>query len=160
MAAGIALIPSTTIPTFLTASFTGMPCPIIRPHLKLRLCSLVQVTIISPIPANPLNVIGIQPIAPPSMDNSERPRVIRAAFALSPYPRPDEIPDARATIFFSAPHSSIPWISIFVYTRIVDEVKDFCTRSAIEISSQAATMVVGRSAATSSACVGPERATR
>ena len=61
-------------------------------------------------------------------------------------------------MFFKAPQSSTPLISIFVYTRIDLPVHIFCTSSATADSSQADTIVVGRSTATSSAWVGPDRA--
>lgn len=42
------------------------------------------------------------------------PLVINAAFALSPYPNPSEIPAANAIIFLIAPQSSTPIISVEV----------------------------------------------
>ena len=60
------------------------------------------------MPARPENVSGSAPSASPRRAISARPRVMRAALALSPYPRPSPIPVAMAMMFFTALASSTP----------------------------------------------------
>ena len=49
---------------------------------------------------------------------SARPRVIRAARALCPKPRPSEMPQAMASTFFSAPPSSTPAQALGLGSRV------------------------------------------
>ena len=84
MAAGRALMPSTTMPTSFTACSGLSPLPMRMPARLLRLCMLVAVTIRSPMPARPAKVWMLQPMATPRRAISAMPRVIRAARALSP----------------------------------------------------------------------------
>ena len=60
------------------------------------------------MPARPKNVSGSAPAASPSRAISASPRVISAAFALSPTSRPSHAPAASAITFFAAAHSSTP----------------------------------------------------
>ena len=69
------------------------------------------------------------------------------------------MPTPRAITFFRAPLSSTPLMSGLVYTRMQVLLNTSCTKRAASSSGQADTMVVGRSSATSSAWVGPLRAT-
>ena len=69
------------------------------------------------MPASPAKVTCWPPIAHPSRVSSARPRVITAARVLSPVPRPSAMPDAMAITFLSAPATSQPITSGFVYTR-------------------------------------------
>ena len=85
------------------------------------------------------------------------PLVIRAAFVLSPQPRPSLTPAARAMTFLSAPPSSIPKISGLVYTRKTDDINKFWMCSAVCLSFAPTTTVVGMPRLTSSAWLGPER---
>jgi hypothetical protein len=76
---------------------------------------------------------------------------------LSPKPSPSQIPAARAIMFLTLPESSTPRISVFVYI-LKESVEKFAwTFSARDKFSEAATIVVGISRETSSACDGPER---
>jgi glycerol-3-phosphate dehydrogenase (NAD(P)+) len=75
---------------------------------------LRQVTIKSPIPLSPENVSELTPIATPKRVISAIPRVISAAFELSPKPIPSHIPAAIAITFFSDPPSSTPLMSLLV----------------------------------------------
>ena len=74
----------------------------------------MHVTIKSPIPANPKKVFDLAPNFLPSSDISFRPRVISAAFVLSPYPTPSQNPAAIAITFFADPAISTPSISVLV----------------------------------------------
>ena len=65
------------------------------------------------MPARPRNVESRAPADAPRRLISARPRVMSAAFALSPKPRPSDIPAARAITFLAAPHSSTPTRSSF-----------------------------------------------
>ena len=59
------------------------------------------------------------PSATPSLVISARPRVMSAALALKPSPKPSAIPVATAITFLSAPPSSTPVTSVCVYARKV-----------------------------------------
>ena len=84
------------------------------PARRFRDSGLMQVAMRSPTPARPANVRGSAPTAMPRRVISARPRVMIAAFPLSPSSSPSTIPAARATTFFSAPASSTPTRSGFV----------------------------------------------
>ena len=71
-------------------------------------------TIKSPIPANPKKVFDFAPKLIPKSDISFIPRVISAAFVLSPNPAPSQNPAAIAITFFADPPISTPFISEFV----------------------------------------------
>src|ERR1700675_3452768 len=81
----------------------------------------MQVVIRSPIPAKPAKVCDSAPWATPKRVISARPRVSRAALALSPKPRPSQMPAAMPITFLSAPANSTPTTSAFVYVRIRSE---------------------------------------
>ena len=68
----------------------------------------VQVRTKSPMPARPPMVMGCAPLATARRVISTRPRVMRAALALLPNPRPSEMPQAMASTFFNAPPISTP----------------------------------------------------
>src|SRR5581483_9155626 len=104
---------STTWPISAFASSAVAPPAIRAPARRLRPLGWKQVAIRSPMPASPANVSGVAPAASPSLAISTSPRVIRAAFALSPSPRPSTAPAASAITFFAAPHSSTPVTSPF-----------------------------------------------
>jgi hypothetical protein len=59
-------------------------------------------------------VLDFAPNSLPNSDISFRPRVISAAFVLSPYPAPSQNPAAIAITFFADPPISTPFISEFV----------------------------------------------
>ncbi len=107
-----------------------MPFPSRFPARQFLEWTLVQVTIKSPIPVKPENVKGFAPILVPRRAISARPLVIKAAFALSPYPRPSEMPAPNAIIFFNAPPISTPITSELVYTRKLPFMNKSCTFSA------------------------------
>ena len=65
----------------------------------------------SPMPLSPAKVRASAPMATPNRAISAKPRVISAAFALSPNPMPSPMPAAIAITFFSDPPSSTPTIS-------------------------------------------------
>ena len=115
-AASAVNMPSTTIPTFFTASSGAIPSPIIMPHRLFLECMLVQVTIKSPMPVSPAKVLTSAPILTPRRFISAMPLVIIAALALSPNPSPSDMPAPRAIMFFKAPPSSTPVTSVPVYT--------------------------------------------
>ena len=127
------------------------------PARRFLLCMLAQVTIRSPIPESPAYVWYFPPMATPSLAISAIPRVMRAAFALSPYPRPSAIPAARATTFFNAAPVSIPSTSGLVYTRNTGLINVAWMYSAIFFLWDPATQSVGSPRLTSSAWLGPER---
>jgi len=129
------------------------------PHLRLRECMLVQVTIRSPTPVRPANVRGSAPISTPSLSISARPLVISAAFALSPYPMPSDIPAPSAMIFLSEPPSSAPTTSSMVYILNLLVLNSSCMYSAYSLCFDPTVTVVGRPFPTSSACDGPESVT-
>src|SRR5581483_10130852 len=109
--------PSTTIGVERSTSSSARPRPSSSPAQRLRLWRLVQVAMRSPTPASPATVAGCPPQAATSRPSSARLRVSRAAFPLSPAPRPSPIPAARAITFLAAPHSSTPTTSALVYRR-------------------------------------------
>ena len=117
---------------------------------------MMQVTIKSPIPDKPQNVSIFPPSSTPSLEISAIPRVIKAAFVLSPSPIPSRIPAASAITFFSAPPSSIPIISGLVYTRKRSLINTSCTNIAVFSVFAPTTTVVGTPWETSSAWLGPE----
>ncbi len=82
-----------------------------------------------------------------------------AARELRPSPSPSAIPVATAITFLSAPPSSTPMTSSFVYTRKLGELSARCTRVAASGRSEAATTAVGWPCATSRAKSGPDSAT-
>ena len=88
-----------------------MPSPILTPTVWLRLKGLMQVAMMSPIPASPANVRASPPMAMPRRLSSATPRAIVMARVLSPAPRPSAIPAAIATTFLSAPATSMPTMS-------------------------------------------------
>ena len=117
----------------------------------LRLWLEQQVTIRSPIPESPAKVSSLPPSFIPSLPISEIPLVIRAAFALSPSPKPSITPAARAITFLSEPPSSIPMISGLVYTLNLSDIKASCIMQAISLDFAPTTAVVGIPRDTSSA---------
>ena len=68
----------------------------------------VHVSTKSPMPARPPMVMGWAPLATANRVISTRPRVIRAALALFPKPRPSDMPQAMASTFLRAPPISTP----------------------------------------------------
>src|SRR5437773_1107750 len=100
--------PSATWPRLATTSLSERPRASSRPTRRLRDRSPVAVRMRSPAPARPMNVSGCPPSAVPSRAISARPRVISAARAFSPSPRPSEMPAAIAITFFTAPPIPTP----------------------------------------------------
>lgn len=68
----------------------------------------------SPTPERPAKVSALPPSSVPKRVISASPRVISAAVALSPRPRPESMPAAMAKTFLSAPPSSTPAMSSLV----------------------------------------------
>ncbi len=112
----------------------------------------------SPIPARPANVSADAPILTPRRAISTMPRVMSAAFALSPKPRPSQAPAAMAITFLIAPAISTPTRSRLVYTLNRSVIRRRWASIALGACAEAATTVVGISRATSSAWLGPESA--
>ena len=83
------------------------------------------------------------------------PRVIKEAFVLSPNPMPSAIPTASAMTFFTAPPSSQPITSVFVYGRKYGVRQALCSRSAVARSVHATTDAAGCPLAISLARLGP-----
>ncbi len=90
------------------------PLPISSPTKRLRLCGDKQVTIKSPIPANPANVCASAPRAIPNRHISACPLVSKAALVLSPDSIPYKTPLAIAITFLTEPQSSTPITSLDV----------------------------------------------
>ena len=109
--------PSATWVVIAATSATGMPRPIISPNVRFRDSGELQVATRSPIPASPAKVCWSAPSAAPSRVISARPRVISVARVLSPQPMPTAMPTPSAMTFFTAPPSSQPITSGFVYGR-------------------------------------------
>ena len=94
------------------------PRPGLRATLRLRrapgrrrncaTARLEQVSSRSPRPDRPVSVSGRAPSFWPKRISSAKPRVVRAARALSPSFRPSEMPQAMASTFLSAPPISTP----------------------------------------------------
>ena len=78
-----------------------------------------------------------------------------AARVLSPVPRPSAMPDAIAITFLSAPATSQPITSGFVYTRNPSPANTSCSASAITGSSMAITDAAASPARISLARFGP-----
>src|SRR5580704_7617431 len=88
------------------------PWPRLTPNWKLRDCGLEQVNSKSPRPLSPIMVCGLAPKALPKRVSSAKPRVVSAAPALAPRPRPVTTPAAIASTFLVAPPISTPRISV------------------------------------------------
>ncbi len=116
----------------------------------------MHVTMRSPIPESPENVLMCAPSATPTRAISAIPRVMTAAFVLSPRSAPSMIPAAMAMTFLSEPPISTPRMSLLAYTRKYGSMNACCTRRAVSRSEEAATTVVGILRLTSSAWLGPE----
>ena len=135
--------PSATPREARPASTTLMPSPRRRPKVWLRDRGLEQVATRSPRPAKPEKVSGTAPRASPSRVISTRPRVMMVALEMSPNPHPDAAPTARAMTFLTAPHSSTPSTSVFVYGLKVLVAHRAATRAATASSVAATTVAVG-----------------
>ena len=131
------------------------PRPSSTPTLRLRDSPPVQVSTRSPKPASPAIVSRRPPQAIAKRVISARPRVISAAIELCPSPSPSHTPAAIAIIFFSAPPSSTPTTSSFVYTRNRGSLNSRCTVSTSAASFEAIVIAVGSPRATSLANDGP-----
>src|SRR5580700_402349 len=88
------------------------PWPRLTPNWKLRDCGLEQVSSKSPRPDSPIMVCGLAPNALPKRVSSAKPRVVSAAPALAPRPRPVTTPAAIASTFLVAPPISTPRMSV------------------------------------------------
>src|SRR5499427_859208 len=88
------------------------PRPSATPSEKLRDCGLEQVRIRSPRPDRPVSVSPRAPYASPNRISSAKPRVVSAAAALAPRPRPVTMPAAIASTFLAAPPISTPRTSV------------------------------------------------
>jgi len=106
--ASVVLTPSATIFISPRMSSSFWPLARCRPTCRLRERSPVQVSTRSPMPDRPMKVERSPPMALPSLLISCRPRVMSAARALPPKPRPSATPAAMATMFLIAPPSSTP----------------------------------------------------
>mmetsp|Transcript_98994 Transcript_98994/g.221068 ORF Transcript_98994/g.221068 Transcript_98994/m.221068 type:complete len:267 (+) Transcript_98994:327-1127(+) len=113
----------------------------------------------SPMPESPARVSGCAPMAVANQRISALPCVTRADMALRPSPRPSQIPAAIARTFFRAPATSQPTTSSVMLTRKYFEVISLCTAIAASLSTEAATIEVGRRSRISLAKDGPETAT-
>ena len=132
------------------------PRPSFSPKVRLRDSGELQVATRSPRPARPANVVSSAPSASPSRAVSASPRVISEARVLSPKPSPSAMPQASAMTFFTAPPSSQPTTSGFVYGRKYGVWQAACSASARSASVQAMTVAAGCSSAISRARFGPD----
>ena len=106
--------------------FRETPCllPSSIPTCRFRLRSPVQVRTRSPRARQAGKRCRLSdPAATASRVISASPRVIKAAIVLLPRPSPDTMPAPIAMTFFSAPASSTPVWSVFVYSRRVGPEK-------------------------------------
>ena len=78
-----------------------------------------------------------------------------AARVLSPVPSPSAMPEAMAITFFSAPATSQPTTSGFVYTRNSSPAKIFCSSWAMWSSLKATTVAAALPDRISCARFGP-----
>ena len=137
---------------------SALPCARPRPTRRLRDRSPVQVRIKSPMPVSPMNVSVWPPRAVPRRVISARPRVISAARAFRPRPRPSATPVAIASTFLTAPPTSTPTRSSLAYTRMVPPCKAETTAPRKVALCEAMVSAHGRPRATSWANEGPDRA--
>src|SRR5208282_3649709 len=93
-------------PAWIASGF--WPRPRLKPKVKLRDCGLEHVSSKSPRPERPIIVSALAPYARPKRTSSAKPRVVSAAAALAPRPRPLTIPAAIASTFLAAPPISTP----------------------------------------------------
>ena len=126
--------------------------------MRFRDSGDMHVAMRSPTPASPAKVSGCAPAATPRRVISARPRVMIPALAESPKPSPSTVPAASATTFFSAPASSTPIRSGFVYTRNRSDDRTDASSAASSPSSDATTDPAGLPAAISRARFGPDSA--
>src|SRR5579862_2904418 len=98
--------PSASMPALACAGLA--PSPSAMPSEKLRDCRLAQDRMRSPRPERPVKDSGCAPNALPNRNSSAKPRVVSAAAALAPRPRPVTMPDAIASTFLAAPPISTP----------------------------------------------------
>ena len=96
------------------------------------------------------------PCASPSRVISASPRVMIEACELSPIPIPLAMPTASAMTFFTAPPTSTPNTSVFVYGRKYVVRQTCCSFSATPSSAQATTLAAGCRRAISFARFGPD----
>src|SRR5262245_13533319 len=153
------LPPSAVCRVAMRACSRVSPRPRCSPKVRLRDIGDMHVPTRSPRPARPANVSGSAPRRTPSRAVSARPRVISAALVLSPSPMPEAIPQARAMTFFTAPPSSQPITSSFVYGRKYGVAMASWTAVARASSGQATTTALGCPDAISGARLGPVSAT-
>ncbi len=107
---GAVKAPSASLPCAAPAGFS--PLPSATPNEKLRDCGLEHVRIRSPSPESPIIVSVRAPNALPKRTSSAKPRVVNAAEALAPSPRPVTMPAAIASTFLVAPPISTPRTSV------------------------------------------------
>ena len=88
---------------------------------------------------------------------SAKPRVIKAARAFIPNPKPSPIPAAIANTFFTAPPSSTPIKSSLAYTRIFPWWNAVCTRWQNSGAVLATVKAQGKPSPTSRAKLGPDK---
>ena len=110
--AGAEATPSATESLPASAWSSVWPWPNARPTLMLRDCGLEQVSTRSPRPQRPATVSASPPSATAMRVISEKPRVISAACAERPRPRPSTMPQPMASTFFTAPPASAPTMSV------------------------------------------------
>ena len=107
-AARDAATPSATCRSDARMAFSDWPAASASPTRRLRERSPVHVSTRSPRPASPIKVSRLPPSAIDRRPVSASPRVISAARALLPKPRPSLAPAAMARIFLIAPPISTP----------------------------------------------------
>ncbi len=103
-------------------------------------------------------MVALAPLATPKRVISARARVINAALAFWPLPRPSEMPQAMPTTFFSAPPICTPAMSSLPYTLNRSPMKAACASRTRPASGPAITVAAGSPAAISAEKLGPESA--
>mmetsp|Transcript_15084 Transcript_15084/g.25533 ORF Transcript_15084/g.25533 Transcript_15084/m.25533 type:complete len:277 (-) Transcript_15084:999-1829(-) len=135
------------------------PAPSLTPTDRLRDKLTKHVSMMSPTPAGPDNVAFFAPIFSANQRISAQPCEVSAAIALFPSSKPSTIPAAIARTFFNAPAISTPTTSSEMLTRKQGDASKLDASRARFRSFDAATIIVGRPAISSTAKEGPERIT-
>mmetsp|Transcript_19584 Transcript_19584/g.26886 ORF Transcript_19584/g.26886 Transcript_19584/m.26886 type:complete len:226 (-) Transcript_19584:720-1397(-) len=133
------------------------PFPNRYPNLRFRDSGPKHVPNVSPTPDNPDIVLGLAPIANPSLLISAQPLVTKPLIAFVPNPSPSHIPADNAITFFTAPPISTPITSLLVNTLKFSPVNKSAKSSAKSKSSDATTTAVATPSQISLANDGPDK---
>ena len=146
------------VPTSFLASSRLKPEPSFSPRRRLREMADIQVNMASPKPARLYTVFGRPPWLTSTESISCKAWVMRAALELAPSPMPSMTPAPMASTFLMAPPYSTPRRSEAGTTIIGSPSKTGRISSTKAGSLPASMILVGTSCATSSAKLGPLKA--